>query len=75
MLNPPFWLRVQYPDGKAVWDSLVVGFGPIRALAANLAEDKREAFKRDFIEYHDGFKTENGLNWPREYLLSIGTRK
>jgi hypothetical protein len=26
--------------------------------------------------YHsDGFKTEPGLNWFREYLLTVGTRK
>ncbi len=26
--------------------------------------------------YHsDGFKTEHGLNWSREYLLTVGTRK
>ncbi len=63
------------PSGEAVWDLFVTGYGPTRALAASLDPERREGLKRDFIAYHDGFRTELGVAMPREYLLTIGVRK
>lgn len=63
------------PSSEAVWDLFVTGYGPTRALVANLDPERRESLKRDFINYYDGFKTELGVAWPRDYLLTIGVRK
>ncbi|MBI3606620.1 MAG: class I SAM-dependent methyltransferase [Nitrospirae bacterium] len=63
------------PSGLAVWDIFVAGYGPTKSLAANLAPDRRENLKRDFIAYHAGFKTELGVAMPRDYLVTIGVRK
>jgi hypothetical protein len=30
---------------------------------------------RDFIAYHDGFRSELGVARPRDYLITIGVRK
>jgi hypothetical protein len=30
---------------------------------------------RDFIAYHDGFRSELGVAMPRDYLVTIGVRK
>jgi hypothetical protein len=45
------------------------------SLTANLAPERRESLMRDFIAYHEGFKTELGVAMPREYLVTIGVRK
>lgn len=63
------------PSGLAVWDLFVAGYGPTKSLAANLDPERRERLKRDFIAYHDGFKTELGVAMPRDYLVTIGVRK
>ncbi len=63
------------PSGLAVWEVHVGGYGPIKTLAAALDPELREGLKRDFIAYHDGFKTELGVTIPRDYLLTIGVRK
>ena len=63
------------PSGLAVWELFVAGYGPTKSLAANLDPDRREHLKRDFVAYHDGFKTELGVAMPRDYLVTIGVRK
>ncbi len=63
------------PSGEAVWELFVAGYGPTKSLAASLDPERRENLKRDFIRYHDGFRTELGVAMPRDYLLTIGIRK
>jgi len=63
------------PSGLAVWELFVGGYGPTKALAAALDPQRREGLKRDFIAYHDGFGSELGVAMPRDYLVTIGTRK
>jgi SAM-dependent methyltransferase len=62
------------PDGAAVWELLVTGYGPTNMLAARLNPERRECLKRDLIAYHERFATELGVAMPREYLLTIGVR-
>lgn len=63
------------PSGLAVWELFVKGYGPTKVLAAALDPERREGFKRDFIAYHDSFRSELGVAMPRDYLVTIGTRK
>ena len=63
------------PSSEAVWDLFATGYGPTKALAANLDPARRASLKRDSIRYYDNFKTELGVAWPRDYLLTIGVRK
>ena len=63
------------PSGLAVWELLLAGYGPIKALAATLAPGRIESLKRDVIAYLDRFKSELGVAMPRDYLVTIGTRK
>ncbi|MGH8709890.1 MAG: class I SAM-dependent methyltransferase [Burkholderiales bacterium] len=63
------------PSGLAVWELFVKGYGPTKVLAAALDPERREGLKRDFIAYHDGFRSELGVAMPRDYLVTIGTRK
>lgn len=62
-------------DGKAAWNAFVTGYGPTKALAANLDGDRRESLARDFASFHDRFSGDLGICVPRKYLLTIGVRK
>ena len=62
------------PSGAAAWDTFSTGYGPTRSLAASLDPERREALRKDFTAFHDGFATELGICVPREYWLTIGVR-
>jgi len=63
------------PSAEAAWDTFSVGYGPTKALAASLDDQRRAAFRRDFIAFHAGFPTELGICVPREYWLTVGVRR
>jgi SAM-dependent methyltransferase len=63
------------PDGASVWELFSTGYGPTKALTASLSPERCAQLKRDFIAFHEGFKSELGVAMPREYLVTIGTRK
>lgn len=63
------------PDAEAAWHTFAAGYGPVKKLAASLDAQQREAFKRDFIDFHDQFRTPLGICVPREYLVVHGVRR
>ncbi len=63
------------PSGEAAWNTFSTSYGPTKSLAANLDASRRAELRRDFIAFHDGFPTELGICVPREYLLTVGTRR
>jgi SAM-dependent methyltransferase len=62
-------------DGDAAWRIFANGYGPTKTLAATLDEARRAQLQRDFVAFHDGFATALGIAVPREYLLTMGTRR
>jgi SAM-dependent methyltransferase len=66
-------LRVS--SSEEAWELFVRGYGPTRTLAESLPEDRRQAFRRDFLAYYDGYRTDLGIAVPREYLLAVGARR
>ena len=66
---------LQMPNGKAVWDLFVEGYGPTRTTAAGCDFESRAGLERDFIAHMEKFSDEAGVAMPREYLVAIGTRK
>ncbi len=62
------------PSGEAAWNTFSTGYGPTKALAAGLDDDRREALRADFIAFHAGFPTALGICVPREYWLTVGVR-
>jgi hypothetical protein len=53
----------------------VTGFGPTKTVAASLDESRRGQLERDFIDFHERYRNDRGIAMPREYLVTIGTRK
>jgi SAM-dependent methyltransferase len=62
-------------NGEAVWHTFVTGYGPTKALAASLDDRARDSLKRDFVAFHDAFVAPLGIRMPRQYLLTVGTRR
>jgi SAM-dependent methyltransferase len=66
---------LQMPNGRAVWDLFVEGYGPTRTTAAGCDPESRAGLERDFIAYMEKFSDEAGVAMPREYLVTIGRRR
>jgi hypothetical protein len=62
-------------NAEAAWDTFVTGYGPTRALAANLSPESREALWKDFVSFHASYTTELGITVPRSYWLTLGRRR
>lgn len=62
-------------DGRAAWQTFSTGYGPTKLLAESLDAARRARLERDFVAFFDGFATDLGIASPREYLITIGTRR
>lgn len=62
------------PDAESVWKLFTTCYGPTRTLAERLPPERVGELKRDFIEYHEQFRSELGIALPREYLVTVGIR-
>lgn len=63
------------PSAEAAWATFSTNYGPTKALASSLDEGRLADFRRDFVAFHDRFRTELGTCVPREYLLTVGVRR
>ena len=71
----PGTTTLQMPNGDSVWGLFVNGYGPTKALAASIDPGRREQLKRDFIAFHERYRSDLGIAMPRDYLVTIGSRK
>src|SRR5262249_21663568 len=62
------------PSAEAAWTTFSTGYGPTRALAGSLDEQRRAALREEFIAFHKGFETELGISVPRDYWVTLGVR-
>jgi SAM-dependent methyltransferase len=63
------------PTAEAAWETFSRGYGPTLSLAASLDAQRRAALKADFVAFHAGFPTSLGICVPREYWVTLGTRR
>ncbi|WP_431857819.1 class I SAM-dependent methyltransferase [Azospirillum sp.] len=61
--------------GEAAWNTFVSGYGPTRALAASLDDERRSALKRDFVAFHERYREGEGIHVPRTFVLTLGVRR
>ena len=62
-------------SAEEVWETYEKGFGPIRATAQALDEERRSELKSAFETWIDGFSTGLGIALTYQYLVTVGTRK
>jgi ubiquinone/menaquinone biosynthesis C-methylase UbiE len=65
----------RYASGEQAWNLWANHYGPAKALAANLDDQRRQEFKRAMIAWHETFPGELGYEQPREYLITRGIRR
>ena len=62
-------------DGQAAWNAFVTGYGPTKMLAGSLDAERRAKLQAEFVGFHNGFASGQGIVMPREYLLTIGVQR
>jgi SAM-dependent methyltransferase len=63
-------------SGQEYWDLFASSYGPTKALARSLPDDRREELQRTWIDFFETrYRTNGGIEHPREYLLVLGTRR
>ncbi len=82
LLGDAFELRYEEGDcpqpGRSadeIWRLFTTAYGPTKALADSLDDERRAALRRDWISYFERFGANGGgVSQPRPYLLVLGTR-
>jgi SAM-dependent methyltransferase len=63
-------------SGEEIWELFSTAYGPTKALAGSLDDERREALRRDWVSYFEDFRTDgDGVSQPRPYVLVIGRRR
>ncbi|HKG43088.1 MAG TPA: class I SAM-dependent methyltransferase [Gaiellaceae bacterium] len=63
-------------SGEEYWQVFSTSYGPTKALADSLEENRREEFHRTWVDFFENTYGENGgIAHVREYLLVQGTRR
>lgn len=61
---------------EAMWDLFMTAFGPIKALAGSLDQERRQALHDAFVGFYEDYRLENGsVSSPREYVVIVGHRR
>jgi SAM-dependent methyltransferase len=62
-------------SGEEMWELAVTSFGPLKTLYDSLDEERREALRNGFVDLSEAYRTNGGIQAPREYLIILGTRR
>lgn len=82
LLGDAFELRFEdgdcpQPGGSAeeIWELFMSSYGPTKALADSLDDERREALRSDWVAYFERFANGGGVSQPRPYVLVVGRRR
>lgn len=83
LLGGDFDLEIEERDsplsigsGEEYWQLFLTSYGPTKALAASLDDDRREELHRSWVDHFEQHhRVGDAIVHPREYLLVVGTRK
>lgn len=62
-------------SGADVWRMWSESHGTTVAALKNLSPERRMDFERDFVAFHEKFRTGSEIAMPRDYLVTLGVRK
>lgn len=62
-------------SGADVWRMWSQSHGLTVTMLEKLSPDRRLDFERDFVAFHEKFRTDSGIAMPRDYLVTLGVRK
>ena len=64
----------QPESGEKAWATFSTGFGPVVTLLEVLSEEKAEALKNEFIDFHEAHRMGSGIVLRRPYIVTKATR-
>ncbi len=68
--------HLRLPSGEAYWQLFSTSYGPTKTLADTLDEERREEFRRTWVEFFEtNYRDDGEIDHDREYLLVLGTRR
>lgn len=65
----------RFASGEDAWQAWTTTYGPSKTLAANLDPERREAFHKDMVAFHEKDRNDLGIAKYSKYMLTVGTRK
>jgi SAM-dependent methyltransferase len=82
LLGDAFELRYEQGDspqpgasGQEIWELFTSAYGPTKALADSLDDERQAALRRDWLAYFEQFRNGDGVSQLRPYLLVLGVRR
>jgi ubiquinone/menaquinone biosynthesis C-methylase UbiE len=68
-------MPLEAESGEEVWELFSTSFGPVKTLWEMLESPRREELRQAFIDFHEGFRQDGGIDMERKYLVTVGTRR
>jgi SAM-dependent methyltransferase len=63
-------------SGESMWEFYVENFGPVKTLVGMLDDDRREELRQTWVSFfEDNYRSDGSIEYVREWLLVIGTRR
>jgi SAM-dependent methyltransferase len=62
-------------SGESIWELFSTEYGPTKALADSLDDERREELHRAFVDLHEASRTDGGIAFSRTYVITYGTRR
>ncbi len=62
-------------NGAEVWQLFSTSAPPLKALLASLPEERRPALRNAFVDIYERYRDSDGVRYPMDYLLVLGSRR
>jgi len=62
-------------SGEAYWELFASSYGPTKTAAEALDPERREEFHHTWVDFFEALREGDQVVHPREYLLTLGTRR
>jgi SAM-dependent methyltransferase len=62
-------------NGADVWRLYSTSAPPLKALLESLPEERRPALRNAFVDLYERYRDSEGVRYPNDYLLVVGTRR
>jgi SAM-dependent methyltransferase len=73
-IEPATWV-LEGASGEEIWQLWSRAAPPFKARLAEMDDRTRDAFHEAYVEYCEGYRNDERVAVPREYLLVFGTRR
>ena len=62
-------------NGAELWRLFSTSAPPLKVLLESLPEERRPALRNAFVDLYERYRDSDGVRYPNDYLLVVGTRR